>query len=230
MELSALMAQLQSKGVKISLRSNYKTYYNTFPHVIRFHCNHNGKDFSKIRAMHGKTAGDVRSKLNEDEFRTRSEYYSLAIYCHDLVKTLKAISVNCLKEWAVIEVGEMETVVQEESSIKPELPKAKTIVVKKLPYNTWRYRVHWNYGLRVLEKIGQEAVNAIVDQINNDPNTKSFDERTTERIKRGRHWGTTYFYTNSEDVLCLITLITPLFIKRIEKFTTLEELNEKTIS
>lgn len=227
MELSALMAQLQSKGVKLSLRPNYKTYYNKFPHIIRFHCNQSTKDWAKIRALHVTTTKHLYDSLDESEFRTRSEYYTLAVYCYDLVKVLQTISVSSLKDWGVIEIGEMTTVVQEESSIKPELPKARTTVVKRLPHNTWRYRVHWQPGFRTMQKIGVEALSAIVDQINNDPNTKSFDERTSQRIKRGNYWGTTYFYTNSEDVLCLITLITPLFIKKIEKFTTLEELNEK---
>lgn len=230
MELSALTAQLQSKGVKISLTSNYKKYYKVFPHIIRFRNNRNLKDWQKIRSLYTSTVHPLFDNLDSSEVRTRNEYDSLSVYCHDISKVLNLIPVTILKEWYHIEIGKMAETVIEESSIKPELPRAVTSVVKRLPHNTWRYRVHWQPGFRTMQKIGTEALSAIVDQINNDPNTKPFDERTSHRIKRGSHWGTSYFYTNSEDVLCLITLITPLFIKKIEKFTTLEELNEKTIS
>lgn len=229
MVLSELMAQLKSKGVDIRLKPNYKKYYNNFPHVIRLETN-SSVDWSNVRALHSSTLGHLLTSLPEDEFRTRNEYYSLNIYCLDLLKVLNILPLSHLKKWKYVEVGQMEDSVQKESTIKPELPKAITTVVKKLPYNTWRYRVHWQPGYRTLQKIGAEALGAIVDQINNDPNTKSFDDQTSQRIKRGNYWGTSYFYTNSQDVLCLITLITPLFIKRIEKFTTLEELNEKTTS
>lgn len=229
MALLELMDQLKSKGVKISLTPNYKKYYNTFPHVIRFDCGH-GKDWAKMRALHRTTIGQLLLALPNDDFKSRSEYYTLNIYCLDLHKVLSAIPIGLLKQWGLIELGQMEDLVQEESNVRPDLPKAKTTVVKRLPFNNYRYRVHWPSNYRVFQKIGRESVGAIIDQINNDPNSKGFDKKITDKIKNGHHWGTSYFYTNSEDILCIISLINPLFIKRIEKFTTLEELNEKTIS
>jgi hypothetical protein len=230
MELSALMDQLRSEGVKISLKPNYKKYYSEFPHIIRLENNQRVRDWARLRNMSRKVTMPLYNNLDSSLFRTRAEYDTLAIYCHDIVTVLEKISVASLKEWNNIEVGKMEETVLEESAIKPELPRAVTSVVKRLPHKKWRYRIHWATNYRTIQKIGLDAVGAIVDQINNDPNTSTFDDRTTERIKRGNYWGTPYFYTNSEDVLCIIALINPLFIKRIEKFTTLEELNEKTTS
>lgn len=227
MALSALTAQLRSKGVKLSIVPNYKTYYGGFPHIIRFYYKNSKSEWATVRSLHKKLADSLLKKVDSSIYRTRSEYYNMNIYCYDIIKVLKTIPTNELREWARIEVGEMTNEVQEESSIKPELPKAKTTVVKKLPFNTWRYRVHWAPAYSIVKKIGQESLNAIVDHINTDENTKHLNEKTTQRLKRGNFWGTSYFYTNSEDVLCLITLISPLFIKKIEKFTTLEEINEK---
>lgn len=230
MELSALTAQLRSEGVNISLKPNYKKYYKHYPHIIRFNYPVGRKNWDAVRSLHRRTANLVYDKVVSADFRTRSEYYTFNIYCKNIKSVLDAIDVETLKKWATIDVGEMANEVQEESNVKPELPKAQTTVVKRLPHGTWRYRIHWQPGHRFTNKIGLEALGAIVDQINNDPHTKHFDERTTQRLKSGNFWGTSYFYTNNTDVLCLIMLISPLFIKKIEKFTTLEELNEKAAS
>jgi hypothetical protein len=222
------MDQLRSKGVNISLKPNYKKYYRVFPHIIRLENNQSVRDWARLRNMSRQITLPLYNELDSSEFRTRSEYDTLAIYCHDIGTVLQKLSPSALKAWSNIEIGKMEETVLEESAIKPELPKAVTSVVKRLPHKKWRYRVHWATNYKAIQKIGLEAVGAIVDQINNDPNSSTFDDNTTARIKRGSYWGTPYFYTNSEDVLCIIALINPLFIKRIEKFTTLEELNEKT--
>lgn len=230
MALSELMDQLQSKGVKISLKPNYKKYYKNYPHIIRFNRPPTKQQFEVVRFLHKLTKEAVKNEVPQDEYKIRSEYYNLNFYCYDLEKVLSAIPHNILKEWQDIELGQMEETVREESSIKPNLPRAETTVVKKLPHGEWRYRVHWPSNYRSTKNITIDQMSAIVDHINNDPNSKSFSDHRTKELKRGINWGTRYFYTNSEDILCIISLINPLFIKRIEKFTTLEELNEKATS
>lgn len=227
MALSELVDQLTSKGVKISLKPNYKKYYNKFPHVIRFLSKSN--NYIDSRSLNATVYSELRNKVNSDEYSTRCEYYSLNIYCNNPKDVIKSLKINTLKSWANIEIEEMDEKVLGETSIRPELPRAQTVVVKKLPRNQYRYRVHWPTSHQIFAKIGGESISAIADQIKNDPNSR-IDYGTVERLKRGNFWGTPYFYTNSEDLFCIISLINPLFIKKIEKFTTLEELNEKTIS
>lgn len=230
MALSELMAQLQSKGVKISLKPNYKKYYKNYPHIIRFNRPPTKQQFEVVRFLHKLTKEAVKNEIPNNEYKIRSEYYNLNFYCYDLEKVLSAVPYNILKEWQDIELGEMTEQVQEESNIKPELPRAQTTVVQRLPHGMWRYRVHWPSNYRSTKRISIDQMSAIVDHINNDPNSKPFSQSRTKELKSGYNWGTRYFYTNSEDILCIISLINPLFIKKIEKFTTLEELNEKTTS
>ena len=227
MALSELMDQLTSKGVKISLKPNYKKYYNKFPHVIRFQSKSN--NYTDTRKLNATVYAELKDKVSSNEYSTRCEYYSLNIYCKNVEDVIAALNISTLKSWADIEVAKMEEHVQQESSIRPELPRAQTVVVKKLPRNQYRYRVHWPTSHQIFAKIGGESISAIADQIKNDPNSR-IDYGTVERLKRGNFWGTPYFYTNSEDLFCIISLINPLFIKKIEKFTTLEELNEKATS
>jgi len=230
MALSELMDQLQSKGVKISLSPNYKKYYTNFSHIIRLNYPPKKENWEVVMLLRKLTMNTLTLNFSKDEFKTRNEYYTLNVYCNDLHKFLSNIPIAILQEWKNIEVGEMAEEVAEESKIKPNLPRAQTTVVKKLPHGQWRYRVHWPTNYRTAKKIGVDQLSAIVDQINSDPNSQSFSEERTKRLRRGISWGTSYFYTNSEDILCIISLINPLFIKKIEKFTTLEELNEKATS
>lgn len=232
MVLSELMDQLTSKGVKLSLKPNYKKYYNKFPHIIRFAYTYdsNKRDYHQVNLLRSTVYDKIKENVDADDYRTRNEYYDLNIYCLDPVKVLNALPISCLKKWESIKIEIMDDVVVEETSIKPELPRAQTVVVKKLPWNEYRYRVYWPNNHRVFNKIDLQSVAAIVDQINSDPNTKKLDDYTTARLKQGRYWGASYFHTNSEDLFCIISLINPLFIRKIEKFTTLEELNEKATS
>lgn len=229
MELSELITNLQSENINIYIKPNYKKYYNTFPHIIRFnHAYSAFRDHRLIRTLTENTIKLISSKLSKKEFRTRYEVSTLSVYCVDLPSVIESIHPSLLKEWTDIEVGLMTEQVQEGSNIKPNLPKAQTTIVKQLPHNEWRYRVHWPSNYIRTKNDNSEALSAIIDQINNDPNTKHFDEDRTIQIKTGRHWGTTYFYTNSLDLFSIIALIDARFIKKIEKFVTLEELNEKT--
>jgi hypothetical protein len=226
MELSELTVQLRSKGVKISLKPNYKKYYRIYPHVIRFHCKSNNAQWG---SLYREVEKRLHPNLVAKECRLRNEGYDLNVYCLDVAKTLSCIPDTVLKGLSTVEIAEMTELVREESSIKPELPRAETTVVKRLPYGNWRYRVHWPTNYRIMKRIGTDALNSIFDHIQNDEASRSFNDRTLENFKRGYYWGgSSYFYTNSENILCLISLINPTFIKRIEKFTTLEELNEKT--
>ena len=229
MELSELMDRLASKGVKLSLKPNYKKYYNKFPHIVRFSYTHD-RNYQEIGLLRNTIYKKIRENVESDDYRTRNEYYDLNIYCLDPVKILNALPIATLKKWVAIRVEVMADIVAEETSIKPELPRAKTVVVKKLPWNEYRYRVYWPNNHRTFNKIDLQSVAAIVDQINSDAKTRKLDDYTTSRLKQGRYWGASYFHTNSEDLFCIISLINPLFIKKIEKFTTLEELNEKATS
>lgn len=228
MELSELTAQLQSNGVKISVKPSYKTYYSIFPHVVRF--TNDGKRFESVRPVQIKIKESIYDKVDQSQFKVRREYYDMNIYCMDPVKILEAVSLGLLKR-VEINVEEMEQKVLDHATVKPNLPRAVTKVVKKLPWEGYRYRVHWNRNWRVMHyQIGKETFASIIDHINNDPNSRHFDHNTTENLKNFRFWGSSYFYTNDENIFTIISLINPLFIKKIEKFITLEEVNEQTTS
>lgn len=229
MELSELMTTLRSRGVKISSKTNYKKYYGTFPNYIKFEVK-SGLKWDEMRSTHTQVAKAIKNAFGADECRVRNEYYTLSIFCMNIVPVLEKLSTGLLKKYAKIVIGVMPEDVQAIASTKAKLPKSEISVVKNLPYETYRYRIHWPTTAGKVRKIGQEAIDAIVDHIDRDPNSKSLNPRTSRMLKEGKFWTTSYFYTNSEDILCIISLINPLFIKRIEEFKTLEEINEEATS
>lgn len=227
MELSELMDQLRSKKIKIETRPNFKTYYRIFPHVVRF--SNNGQKHENVYPTQIKIRSSL-SKLNADRFKVRKEYYDLNVYCMDPVEVLEAVPPALLKKLKIV-VEVMETKVLDQCMIKPELPRAITRVVKTLPWGGYRYKVYWPQHWRQMHYvIGKETFSLIIDHINSDENTKRFGLRQTQELKNFRYWGSNYFYTNSEDLLCLISLIDQRFIHKIDKFITLEEIDEQAAS
>lgn len=234
MALSELITQLQSQGVKTSLRTNYKKYYKKYPHVVRlsmysWHSNTHLR-FDVTWSLFNQYCKTVKESLQDIDFTSRMEHFQISIFCFDVETVLARIPSDMLAQFTNIEIFQMDDSVQEETSEKVDLPKAVTAVVKQLPYEKYRYKIFWSNTRNTFQTIGREGMQAIVHQINHNPDTLPLDQANSDRLGNLNHRGTSYFYTNSTDLLCIISLISPRFIRRIEKFKTLEEVNEKATS
>jgi hypothetical protein len=234
MALSALTAELKKKKIGVEVKTNYKKYYGAYPHAIRILLRHDEKGNFGYNDRIIRQCGSLKDALSNTlapwEYHVRREWYYFNIFCTDPVKTLNSCK-HTFKEIESITIEQMPDMVIEESKIKPELPRAKTVVVKQLPHKKYRYKVFWPSTSNIMRGIGLHALEAITYQINSDPNCKPIKPRIVEQIHRmGYQWGGRYFYANDEDIFSIISLINPRFISSIEKFVTVEELNAKNVS
>lgn len=233
MALSALTAELKKKRINVIIQTNYKKYYNTYPHVVRLLLKrdrnglyNNGPLYAQCVAI----STMLMNNLEREEYQVRREWYYYNIFCHDPSKVIQTCK-DTFKEIEEIVVEQMPPEVLEESSIKPDLPRARTVVVKNLPHKQYRYRVYWPSTAGAMRSIGLHALEAITSHINENPESKPIPQRLVTQIHRmGYQWGGRYFYTSDEDLFCIISLINPKFISKIEKFVTIEELNAKNAS
>lgn len=235
MGLSALIADLQNIDIPVNRVINLRKYYSKYPNAIRvkFKKQPSGVIHSPLYPRIQVMKNDLKDAAEAGlDHSVRWEYYNFNIFCFDVFKTLSVVE-HCLTEKYVdsITLEIMPKEILQETSIKPELPKTQPVVVKNLPHGIYRYKVYWPTTSRTMKKIGHHALEAIVAQINADPNSKPINSRLVKQILDmcNQHGGR-YFYTNHEDILSIISLINPLFINRIEKFITVEEMNEKNIS
>ena len=234
MGLSALTLDLQKRGIDVENKTNLRKYYNVYPHAIKILLSPNetigyNSDANKLCV---KIKAELKAQLDPSQYQMRREWYALSIFSMNVFKTLDAIE-HCLTKRAIekIIIERMPQDIISETSVRPELPKAHTVVVKKLPYDQYRYRVYWPATRNILREIGSDALEAITAQINADPTCKPIKDKTVRSLHTmGYQYGARYFYTNHEDIFSIISLISPRFISRIEKFITIEEINEKNIS
>lgn len=232
-ELTKLIAKRKRAKIKLDLRPNYKLYYNKYPHAIRVQVAHDVDDpyfdlTSNAQCALFKKA--LADKLNKDEYQVRHEWYCYSIFCLDVEKTLTAIAPSFKNTVKSIQFECMEDDIVETTNVDLALPRATTIVVKQLPFGTYRYKVYWPSTANKMAEIGKHSLEAITDQINNFPGCKPIKPKLVNQIhKMGYQWHGRYFYTTTEDIFSIISLIDQRFITRIEKFVTLEEVNaEKT--
>jgi hypothetical protein len=233
MGLSALIANIERRRIDVVKKTNLRKYYNVYPNVIRLETvSEKGLGYGSDGYKLFNALKEEIKKFPKGSVKLRREWYTLGIFCMDVTKTLRAI--DHLIQRKIIREIIIETMPQDiiaETSIRPDLPRAHTVVVNQLPHEKYRYRVYWPATVGVLKNIGAPALEAIVYQIDNDPTCKPLKPKTAEHLVRmGYQYGARYFYTTGEDIFSIIGLINPKFINRIEKFITIEELNEKNSS
>lgn len=235
MALSALTAELKSKNIHVEVVTNYKKYYGTYPHVIRLLLQRGRDDYAyneKIIKQVRSLKDTLSNSLSPWEYKVRREWFYFNIFCTDPVKVLNSCK-HVFNKSAIdsITIESMPDDVIKESSIRPDLPRAETVVVKALPHKQYRYKVYWPTTGNIMRGIGSHALEAITSQINADPGCKPIKPKIVDQIHRmGYQWGGRYFYATNEDIFSIISLINPKFISRIEKFVTVEEVNAKKSS
>ena len=232
-ELTKLIPKRRRSAIEVSCGPNYKLYYNTFPHAIRIKTSSVDVFDQQIghKAQVTRFKNALKENLAEDEYRIRNEWFVYSIFCKDIEKTLTAICKEIGPSVLEIKIEQMSETVLETASVNPKLPRAVTVVVKQLPYETYRYKVYWPTTSGKMKAIGQHSLEAITAQINSFPGCRPIKKKLVDQIhKMGYQWNGRYFYTNTEDIFSIISLIDQRFITRIEKFVTLEEVNEKESS
>lgn len=234
MGLSALINKLLADGIEVSKKSNLRKYYNRYSEVVRIDFVPNkslgynseaNKQTTKIREL-------LKRELKPGDYQFRKEWYTISIFSASASKILNLLEPLILPRYVdKVLIETMPKDVVAETSIRPDLPKAHTVVVRKLPYDLYRYKIYWPATRNILREIGTQSLEAIAYQINADPNCKPIKDKTAKSLtSAGYQYGARYFYANNEDIFSIICLINPKFISRIEKFITIEEMNEKNIS
>lgn len=233
-ELTKLIPDRKRSPIKLYCRPSYKRYYNQFPHAIRITISSGGSNInlmSEQKIQSNKIKDALGKYLHPDDYKVRHEWYHYNIFCKDLKEALTAIKPVLGQHVKQIVIEQMADDVLEVSSQKPALPKALTVVVKKLPHDIYRYRVFWPSTANKMAAIGLHSLEAITAQINSSPDCRPIKNKVVAQIhKMGYQWHARYFYANNEDIFSIISLIDPRFIIRIEKFVTLEELNAEKSS
>lgn len=235
MELSELIKPYKSKGFNVVTKQNLRKYFLKYPHAIRIKYYGNDWKYHKQSSLY-HVSNQVYDRIIKkyDDFRLRKDFDSINIFCNDLKKVMKLIDMNVIQTLSnnfEIIVEYMPADVKNEcNSIHPDLPRATTSVVKKLPHGLYRYKIFWTNSHYLLQKIGKNSVEAIIDQIINDSGCLLSDTNKSYLIRLSC-WGNRYFYATDENILNIIALIDPRFIYRIEKYKTLEEIkNEVKVS
>lgn len=238
------MDHLRSKYRKklFTFKENNKLYYKEFPHYIKISITGNKTSFSKsswsesvsVRDLLIKFGCYIKTNLNEDKIKVRQEWHNMTIFCQEPEKVIDLIlkykNYDNNGKVRIRQIGVMLTDVLEHIKTKPSnVPKAVNTVVKKLPFDRYRYKVYFA-GYTKLKRIGSLALEAIIDQINASYKCSSFNERKRNSIVRMNHFSTNYFYTEDEEIFPILFLINPEFITKIEKMCLPGELNESQIS
>ena len=101
---------------------------------------------------------------------------------------------------------------------------------KKLPYNRFRYKIHWAAQVNDKRKIGIDALNAIAAQLQNMDQIRLGRHMFAELLRPYTSWHSTYFYAEDLDWVPIICLIDERFIKKIERYQTQQELESELAS
>ena len=230
-ELTKLIPKRKRSAIRVDCRPNYKLFYNKYPHAIRITLEVGDVFNTSSTKQCIQFKETLKDTLDADEYKVRHEWYCYSIFCKDIEKTLKALNPVIGTAVKEILIEQMSEDIHEVSSISPKLPRAVTVVVKKLPYDLYRYKVYWPSTSNKMAAIGQHSLEAITAQINSFPGCRPIKQKIVNQIhKMGYQWHGRYFYTESEDIFSIISLINPSFISRIEKFVTIEEVNAEKLS
>ena len=229
---SKILSKYQADLPACEINTNLKLFYNRYPHCI----NLEGwgrvpyNDLYKLRTSLISVKRLMRRKMY-GKTATRIEHGGLRIYTHDVIGVLdlihsSSVFYNDAHVMSYIkEIQIMDPLYQAKLN-EPVTDSFRTVNVlcKKLPYNRYRYKIHWATQNKDKRLIGADAMNAIAIQLSNFDQIKQNAKLFSEMARTYTSWKNTYFYAEDLDWVPMICLIDERFIKKIERFQTEEEL------
>jgi hypothetical protein len=233
---SKILSKYESRLATCDIKTNLKLFYNQYPHCIAF----DGysmvpyNDIYKFRSSLVAVKRLMRRKMSTAA-STRLEHGSLRIYTANVIGALDLIDAsNIFHQDAhimsyVSEIQIMDPVYQAKLA-EPVTDSFRTVntLCKKLPYNRYRYKIHWAVQSKDKRLIGIDAMNAIALQLSNFDQIKPGGKMMYKEMARVyTSWSSTYFYAEDLDWVPMICLIDERFIKKIERFQTQEEVESE---
>ena len=215
---------------KVRFKTNNKVFYKKFYHKATFefksraelsrNYSYNQTDsvsgWSMFRSLEKSMTSDIRCKMGYCE-----GYVYFTDY-NDLIANLRnedfqrLLRMEIMPEQTIAAINEFKHEYQVTLS-----------VVKSLPFDTYRYKVHINTSSKIRKQIGTQNLGSIVNLL-----TAYDGIRITERFNNAArstyaYSSGTYFYCKDLEWLPMITLMDPRYIKRIEKLKTQTEINDE---
>ena len=172
------------------------------------------QDYEKIRNL-------KRSLVDlGDSIKFRNEWHETFVYFESLKSLLDAVPGEYLENIRTLELMNKDTISAKEN-FTHDYPVELT-VRPKLPFDKYRYRVYTATSSKVRYNIGTDNLRGIYRAL-----TAYDGIYIPDRFIQysGHNWNPdTYFYSETLDWLPLLYMMEPRYIKRIEQFKTVEEL------
>jgi hypothetical protein len=213
---------------KVRFKTNNKVFYKKLYHKATFEFKTRGKDRhgyiqtdwirgqDMFRSLEKTMTSDIRCKMDFCEGRVYFTDYN------DLIANLRdedfqrLLSVEIMPEQTIAAINDFKHEYQVILS-----------VVKSLPFDTYRYKVHINTSSKIRKQIGTHNLGSIVNLLTAYDGIKITESFAIAARSTRPYSSSTYFYCKDLEWLPMIILMDPRYIKRIEQLKTQMELNDE---
>jgi hypothetical protein len=211
---------------KVRFKTNNKVFYNKFYHKATFEFKtrsengYNQTDWVRgqamFRSLEKTMTSDIRCKMDFCEGRVYFTDYN------DLIANLRdedfqrLLSVEIMPEQTIAAINDFKHEYQVILS-----------VVKSLPFDTYRYKVHINTSSKIRKQIGTQNLGSIVNLLAAYDGIRITESFAIAARATRPYSSSTYFYCKDLEWLPMIILMDPRYIKRIEQLKTQMELNDE---
>lgn len=214
-------------GRDIKVHENLKFFYKDFAHKATFslmyHSN-NRLGWSTNWELGHKIFQHLALTM-QTSTRTRAGYLEGYVYFNDVDDFLNSIHSSHLQH--LVKLDLMDQSLIDASQKFTHDYSVKLAVVKSLPWDTYRYKIHVNTSSKIRKSIGVQTMSAIANLLKCYNGIKVTDrfERHASRVYS--YSSGTYFYSQDLDWLPIVTMMDPRYIKNIEQFKTQTEINNE---
>lgn len=193
-------------------------YYRKYGHVLTIHKETDYRDHTAHSAWR-TSMFNMRAALEkahtDSDYSVRMEWSTMRIFTNDISKVISALPKDVVRKY-LDSVGVMRDDVRASLMQKPDTYKSVYTVVKKLPWDLYRYKIHYVSDARHKRAIGKEALEAISEQISQTPGVMWSGKHVRNCSSLAHNWNATYFYSVDLDWMPMVMLIDPRFIKKVE--------------
>lgn len=203
---------------KVRVYDNTKLYYRKYGHVLTIYRQTNWRDqvdHTKWRNTMHNIRTCIESNLADGDYSIRMEWCTLRIFTNEVDKVLSVLPKDVIRKY-LESIGIMRDDVRASLVQKPGTYKSIYTVAKKLPFDQYRYKIHYVSDSRQKRAIGKDALEAISQQISQTPGVKWTIKHDNNCSSLGHNWNATYFYSTDLDWMPMVMLIDSRFIKKIE--------------
>ena len=222
----------QQHQISPRITENYKVRYGKYRHRLTFLLIKEGTQSQRDSWVYhtfdyiyaSRILRLLKTQTLKEEVRTRNHWVEFYIYFNENVEDfLDKFTPDILCK--ITEIQAMpEYVYRESEAFQHDYP-VQLEVRPSLPFKRYRYKIFITASSTIRKKIGRQTLNHLYNTITQYDNIKispSFVRTENKEMV----WDEVYFYTETLDLLPVIYLMEPRFIRNIIEYKTLEEINE----